>query len=796
MTYCQLGKIGDVCSILPILSHEHKTTGRKPMLVVAEEYASCFDNLDYADLLIYKGHWQDLSGAMASAKRHYPKVIATQTYSKDFEIEKRQASFQLDQWERAGMLSKWDTLPLIIPRPEESIAKAIVNQHFKKPKVILYGDHSQSSPFPHREQLASLLVEHFGKDHQILRLSEVNLKNPMHLLALYDAADLLVTIETLHIHLAKASDVPMVVLATDHPSPWHGSAGSRRFSFYGRYGEFPGNSNQLLDGIRAALFQGRRPNNSIFRIRRTAAIGDVLCATVVADRLKEMGHQVEWQTHQDIKCVARRCNSIGNVVGSGGFAHVNLDNTYENDPDRRFKHFHQSFFESANKQLGNYGITLGKPLNCRPSLNVSDEERADAIAVLSRYKKPWVFICPRSNAHAHRTVPDETWSRAAQSIRGTKFWLGTKTKAPAGITETNIRHLDEVIQYLSVAHLLVTVDTGPMHIAAALGCPVVGIQQQSSPDFHLSDQRDFITISPQGLECLNCCANVCPIDSNKPPCQNIEAGIIASSANLRLEATFDEADTVSAVVAIYRPSMEVLNRGLMALLPQVREIIVVSDLAGKVPDGALRNPKIRYVVKQENDIGYGRKANFGARHTNSKHILFHNDDVCLEPDAVAKMIECMKPGVGMVSCLLRYTATGKIQHAGKIRRPGEMGWGHIDLNQDEPTWKEPTEQENTCGACVLVRRAAFYKSGCFDEDYFLYCDDDSSALSIRREGYKIIFTPHAKGIHDEHQSTWTTPRIQQIMQESNAIFGRKWGRYLEWNKDRIPGNFDYLLIDK
>jgi GT2 family glycosyltransferase/ADP-heptose:LPS heptosyltransferase len=784
--YLQAAKYGDICSILPILYDDFKQTGKKSILIISKEYAANFQCIDYITVDSFDGNWQDLSALMLYGKRKYGRIITTQTHSNDFDIEKRQASFQLDQWERAGMLHQWDKLPLIIPRPRN--ANTIVKKYIKKKRAILYGDHSQSSPFPQREQLAALLVEHFGKTYQILRLSEVNLENPLDLLVLYDAADLLVTIETLHIHLAKASDVPMAVLATDTPGTWNGSAGSRRFGFYCRYNEFPKNANELVGALTVMLEKGRQPQNSTFKIRRTAAIGDVLCSTIVADRMVEMGHQVEFQTHHDIKCVVKRCPKIGNATLAGGFAHVNLDKSYEADPERKLKHFHQSFFESANAQLANYGINLGRPLNAKPVLVVSGDERGQAMDVLKPFPRPWVFICPRSNAHSCRTVPDGIWQQAAQEIQGTKFWLGTKTPAPSGIVDLKLRHLDNVVSLLSVADLMVTVDTGPMHIAAALGVPIVGIQQQSSPDFHLSDQRDFITIGAP-LDCINCCQAECPINKEQPPCQNVSPKLIADAANKRLASKFG--DGISAVVAIYRPDGEVLNRCLNALIPQVSEIVVAVDTAGKVPIGALQHPKIRYVLKHEHDTGYGRKSNFGVRHTNGRYVLLCNDDVELEGDAVARMMDCMKPEVGMVSCLLRYRSNGLIQHAGKVRKPGEMGWGHIDLNQQEATIKEPQEHENTCGACILVRREAFYQAGCHDESYFLYCEDDDLCLSMRKLGWKIMFTPHAKGIHDEHHSTWTTPRIQQIMLESNAIFGRKWGKYLEHNANRIPGNFDY-----
>lgn len=398
------------------------------------------------------------------------------------------------------------------------------------------------------------------------------------------------------------------------------------------------------------------------------------------------------------------------------------------------------------------------------------------------------MVSPRSDSHRNRTVPDDVWSNAARKFNGTAFWLG-RHKAPRHFVDLNCRHLDSVIKFIGVADLFVGVDSGPAHIAIAQGIPAIVIEQASSPDLHFSDQRDFITIRPDNLNCLNCQATLCPIDSAKPPCQNILPEIITNAVNKRLEWTREM--KVSAVVAIYRPKMEMLNRCLLSLIGQVEEVVVCSDTAGKVPDGAFQHPRIRYIQSPRFDSGYSKKANYGFRHTSGGWVLMCNDDVELAPDAVKKMLIEGVADVGMVSCLLRYP-TGKIQYAGKVRTPGLRGWLHIDHQQDDFTFKEATELENLCGAAVLVRRKAFYQSGAFDESYHLYCEDDSSSLSIRSCGWRLVHTNHATGTHWEHQSTEHTPHIVEIMNESNRIFGRKWGKYLEWNSERIPGDFRYL----
>lgn len=534
---------------------------------------------------------------------------------------------------------------------------------------------------------------------------------------------------------------------------------------------------------------GNMATQSHIIVRRNAALGDVLSATVIADRLSEKGYSVEFQSHPSTHCLLRRVGSISRIAETGGYAHVNLDGAYETNPARKTLHFSEMWFSTANAALRSYGIDLGPPYNARPRLVLSDMERALGQAKLSTYPRPWVFLCPRSNHYVVRQVPDGIWQEAAAKINGTCFWVGSHP-GPPGIVDLQVRHIDNLILWMSAADLLISVDTGPLHIGAALGLQILAINQSSSPSLHLSDQVDFMEIDPEGLTCLNCQANVCPKNSWTPPCQNISPQLIATWANRKLSCGKFGQD-VTAVISVYRPDVDTLNRCLRQVVDQVQEVIVCSDKAGVVPHGTMQHNKIRFVQSRLFDSGYGRKQNVAARHSCGRYLLLLNDDVFLEPNAVERMRTCFSDGVGMVSNLLRYP-DGTIYHAGKRRAPGVRGWGHINHRQYEPDIKEPAEMENVCGACVMVRREAFYQIGGFDEEFYLYAEDDDMSLRIRHAGWKILFTPHSSGIHLEHQSTSKTGPIIQHLNSSNAVFGRKWGRYLDWNINRVPGDFEYL----
>jgi GT2 family glycosyltransferase len=373
----------------------------------------------------------------------------------------------------------------------------------------------------------------------------------------------------------------------------------------------------------------------------------------------------------------------------------------------------------------------------------------------------------------------------ARLVPGTKFWLGTDDP-PKGITDLRIKAIGELPLWLSCADLLVSVDTGPLHVAAAVGTPCIAIEQASSPDLHLSDQRDFMAIRHPDLDCLNCQKNVCPKAAHIPPCQAYPPELIAEMVNKRLRSMFSE--DVTAVIPIFRPPFERLKRCLEHVLPQVSEVIVTLDSGGVIPAGVPRGTNIRYVQHRSPNLGFGRNVNFGARHANGRHLLILNDDVFLKPDAVSKLKECMKPDTGIVGHLLFYE-NGTIQHGGKYRIRGMRGWGHVDHRRYLPTIKTPVECENVTAASMLVRRKAFYDARGFDEGFFMYAEDDAFCLQVRQKGYRVIYTPLASGMHLESQSSKQRPDFHDRIKEGNQLFWKKWGWWIEKNINTIPGTF-------
>ena len=245
-TYIQLGKQGDILSILPILQESYRETRCRPALIVAKEYSEILLELDWLETIIWEGDWQDLHGALRFAKIRGGVVHTPQTHGKDFPIKREHPSFQLDQWDRCGRLKEWGTLPLTLPRREPTMTE------IPPMPFILYCDHSQSSPFPHKEELFTILKETFPS-HSIVRCSSFRLPRLLDLLALMDAADLIVCIESMHLHLSAATRTPVIALATDTPSRWHGSAFHPRMALHVRYGDYALRREELVSVAQRAV---------------------------------------------------------------------------------------------------------------------------------------------------------------------------------------------------------------------------------------------------------------------------------------------------------------------------------------------------------------------------------------------------------------------------------------------------------------------------------------------------------------------------------------------------------------
>lgn len=269
-----------------------------------------------------------------------------------------------------------------------------------------------------------------------------------------------------------------------------------------------------------------------------------------------------------------------------------------------------------------------------------------------------------------------------------------------------------------------------------------------------------------------------------------EVLVARSAASPRYSTNFRKSSLLNAVslIIVNYNAGNYLCTCVASALGQVGEVIVVdnasrdeslSQLVAAFP----RNPKIKVIRNQEN-LGFAAACNIGAEHCSGSYLFFLNPDCVLTPDSVKHLVQVLDdyPDVGMVGGFL-CNPDGSEQPGGRRAVPTPWRsfvrafglsrfaerWPRLFFDfhlHKQPLPTHPIEVEAISGACMLVRRAAIQDVGPWDEGYFLHCEDLDFSMSLRGMGWKIMFVPGVRIVHD-----------QGVCSRSQPIF-------VEWHKHR------------
>jgi heptosyltransferase II len=167
-----------------------------------------------------------------------------------------------------------------------------------------------------------------------------------------------------------------------------------------------------------------------------------------------------------------------------------------------------------------------------PLLEVDSNQVKDTIARLNipleTEKKPILALCPGAEYGPAKRWPTRYYAAVAnQKIAdGWSVWvLGSMKDQPIAqeiqtLTQNKVFNftgrtgLGEAINLLSLANVIVSNDSGLMHIGAALSKPIVVIYGSSDPRFTppLTDKKKILTLN---LPCSPCFERTCPLEHLK-----------------------------------------------------------------------------------------------------------------------------------------------------------------------------------------------------------------------------------------------------------------------------------------
>jgi len=159
---------------------------------------------------------------------------------------------------------------------------------------------------------------------------------------------------------------------------------------------------------------------------------------------------------------------------------------------------------------------------------------ADKFSLNIKPSQKIIALCPGAEFGSSKRWPEKYYAEIAQYFIDINYpvWLmgsqkdKTTTSKINAFTQNKCQDfagsttLDEAIDILSLTHLVITNDSGLMHIAAALDKTIIAIFGSTSPGFTppLSDKAQSLYIDPKLLTCRPCFQRECPLGHHK--CMN------------------------------------------------------------------------------------------------------------------------------------------------------------------------------------------------------------------------------------------------------------------------------------
>jgi len=154
------------------------------------------------------------------------------------------------------------------------------------------------------------------------------------------------------------------------------------------------------------------------------------------------------------------------------------------------------------------------------------------------------------------------------------------------------------------------------------------------------------------------------------------------------------------------------------------------------------------VVELEQNLGFGKACNLGAAKAPVDYLLFLNPDTVLARDAINILLQCMDNYPGSAA------ANPKI-----IKSNGKPDFKRRSVLLPRSKWHSRGWPDNTCevnvllGAAMFIRRDAFESVGGFDENIFLYHEDDDLSLRLKEHYGSLLFIKDATVTHLQGRSS-------------------------------------------
>lgn len=190
--------------------------------------------------------------------------------------------------------------------------------------------------------------------------------------------------------------------------------------------------------------------------------------------------------------------------------------------------------------------------------------------------------------------------------------------------------------------------------------------------------------------------------------------------------------------------------------------LVVIDNASE--DGSFEAVREAYpqatATRNSTNIGFGAACNQGITATSSPFILLLNSDARLTTPAFQALCDCLEENerCGAAGCRLISAAGVVVNNTRNFLTPFNQAFeiAGIKLRSRRLQRSYRPSLDSTLvdcsvdwidGACLMLRRAALDEIGLFDEQFFMYSEDEDVCFRLRKQGWLVCFCDGGTIVH-------------------------------------------------
>ena len=203
------------------------------------------------------------------------------------------------------------------------------------------------------------------------------------------------------------------------------------------------------------------------------------------------------------------------------------------------------------------------------------------------------------------------------------------------------------------------------------------------------------------------------------------------------------------------------------------EVVLVDDGSTDTSVTVAREcyPDVRLVSRQHNG-GFARAVNAGVALARGRYVVLLNNDAIPEPGwltALVRLADASPDEIGAIaSKMLRLEDPERIDDAGDT-----LSWtgaaNKLGHRQAASEFVERRDVFSVCAGAALYRRSFLEELGGFDERFFAYLEDVDLGLRGHICGYRYLFEPAARVLHQGQGSGLSRDHYVRLMTRNRLL---------------------------